>query len=151
MPDVLLLDMEMPGMNGIEVAQALKAQKSATRILVLSAHEDKQFILGMLSTGAAGYLTKEEVPEAVVKAVRGVARGERGWVSRKVAARIGIWMNSERPGQIEMEPRDIELLRMVLAGKEEDEIGAALGLNRRSVEKQLAALVQSVRESLYQI
>lgn len=147
-PDVLLLDMEMPGLNGIEVAQALKAKNSDVPILVLSAHEDKHFILGMLANGVAGYLTKEEVPEAVINAVRGVARGERGWVSRRVAARIGIWMYHEKPGQIHLEPQDIELLRLFLAGKKNEEISAALGLSSRHVEQQLHALVQTVRGSL---
>jgi DNA-binding NarL/FixJ family response regulator len=92
-PDVLLLDMEMPGLKGVEVAQELEASGSTIPVLVLSAYEDKQFILGVLATGAAGYLTKEEVPENIIKAVRGVARGESGWVSTRIADRIRNWVN----------------------------------------------------------
>jgi DNA-binding NarL/FixJ family response regulator len=147
-PDVLLLDMEMPGLNGIQVAQKLKERNTQIPILALSAHEDKHFILGMLSNGSAGYLTKEEVPEAVVKAVRGVAQGKRGWVSRKVAARIGIWMQNERPGHIHLSPKDVEMLRLLLDGKKSDEIGAVLGINSSSVEQHLKTVVQTVRESL---
>lgn len=91
-PDVLLLDMEMPGLKGVEVAQELEASGSTIPILVLSAYEDKQYILGVLATGAAGYLTKDEVPETIVKAVRGVARGEQGWVSTRIASRIRDWL-----------------------------------------------------------
>lgn len=83
-PDVVVLDMEMPGLRGIAVADHLQAKGIRIPILVLSAHEDKQFILGMLSSGAAGYLVKEEVPDTLVKAVQGIAKGGRGWVSRRV-------------------------------------------------------------------
>jgi DNA-binding NarL/FixJ family response regulator len=133
-PDVLMLDVEMPGLNGIQVAERLKANHIPVPILALIAHEDKQFILGMLSNGAAGYLTKEEVPDTVVKAVRGVARGERGWVSRKVAARIGIWLQNEKPDYIHLTPENIELLRLLLEGKKSEEIGAVMGFNPTTVD-----------------
>jgi DNA-binding NarL/FixJ family response regulator len=147
-PDVLLLDMEMPELNGIQVSQKLKEKGIQIPILALSAHEDKHFILGMLSNGAAGYLTKEEVPDAVVKAVRGVAQGERGWVSQKVAARIGIWLQKQKPGSVQLKPEEVELLRLLVAGKKQEEIGEALGLNSNSVEQQVNTVVKTVRESL---
>jgi DNA-binding NarL/FixJ family response regulator len=87
-PDVLLLDMEMPGLDGVEVARRLRTQGSPVRILVLSAYNDKQYILSMLEQGAAGYLIKDEAPHTIIEAVRSVARGEQGWFSRKVAARM---------------------------------------------------------------
>ena len=87
-PDVLLLDMEMPGLTGVEVARRLQAARSPVRILALSSHDDDQYIFGLLEAGAAGYLLKEEAPEAIVAAVRGVARGEVGWLSRSVAQKV---------------------------------------------------------------
>ncbi len=77
-PDVLLLDMELPGLKGVEVAQRLQASGATVRILVLSAYDDQEYIRGLLASGAAGYLLKEEIPETIVEAIRGVARGERG-------------------------------------------------------------------------
>jgi DNA-binding NarL/FixJ family response regulator len=85
-PDVLILDMEMPELDGPEVARRLRAMNSPVRILALSAYNEKHYILSMLEQGAAGYLIKDEAPEVIVEAVRGVARGEQGWLSRKVAA-----------------------------------------------------------------
>ena len=73
-PDVLLLDVEMPLMNGIEVARRLKEEGSPVRILVLSAYHDRQYVHRMMESGAAGYLTKEEAPEKIVRAVRGIAQ-----------------------------------------------------------------------------
>jgi DNA-binding NarL/FixJ family response regulator len=87
-PDVLILDMEMPVMDGVEVARRLQANKSPVRILVLSAYDDRQYILEMLNMGAAGYLIKDEAPEVIVDAVQGIANGSKGWISRKAAVRL---------------------------------------------------------------
>lgn len=87
-PDVLILDMEMPVMDGVEVARRMQMSASPVRILVLSAYDDRQYILEMLSMGAYGYLIKDEAPEVIVDAVRGIAKGEKGWISRKAARRV---------------------------------------------------------------
>jgi DNA-binding NarL/FixJ family response regulator len=73
-PDILLLDVEMPGMTGIEVARQLQASGSPVRILALSAYDDAQYIAGLLASGAAAYLTKDQAIEMIVEAVRGVAK-----------------------------------------------------------------------------
>jgi len=87
-PDVLLLDMEMPGMDGVEVARQLRVANSPVRILVLSAYDDKQYILSVLDQGAAGYLTKDEAPDTIVDAVLSVAKEGTSWISRRAAARV---------------------------------------------------------------
>jgi len=87
-PDVLVLDMEMPVMDGVEVARRLRTAHSPVKVLVLSAYNDRQYILSVLEQGAAGYLTKDEAPDTIVEAVRSVAREEKGWISRKASARI---------------------------------------------------------------
>jgi DNA-binding NarL/FixJ family response regulator len=84
-PDVLLLDMEMPVMTGVEVARKLHAQKSPVRILALSAYDDRHYIREMLSSGAAGYLTKDEAPKHIINAVRSIAQGKTGWFSRRIS------------------------------------------------------------------
>ena len=87
-PDVLILDMEMPVMDGVEVARRMQMSASPVRILVLSAYDDRQYILEMLNMGAYGFLIKDEAPEVIVDAVRGIANGEKGWISRKAALRV---------------------------------------------------------------
>jgi DNA-binding NarL/FixJ family response regulator len=87
-PDLLLLDVQMPKLNGIEVAHRLKKRKIKTRILVLSAYDDQAYIQAMLANGASGYLIKDEAPERILEAVRGVALGEAGWLSPQVKARL---------------------------------------------------------------
>lgn len=139
-PDVLLLDMEMPGMKGLEVAKALKDSDIPTRILALSTYDQKQYIFGLLANGAAGYLTKEEVPQTIVEAVRGVARGERGWVSRKVAAIISTWTQENGVEQPELTDREMDVLRGVVDGKTNQEIGYSLGISPKTVEKHLESI-----------
>ncbi len=87
-PDILLLDVEMPLMNGIEVARTLKKSGRSTRILVLSAYDDQEYIREMLLNGASGYLLKDEAPERIVDAVKGVAQGEMSWVSAQAQSAL---------------------------------------------------------------
>jgi DNA-binding NarL/FixJ family response regulator len=108
-PDVLLLDMEMPGLSGVEVAKALKAKGSPVRILALSSYADRQFIFGVLSSGALGYLTKEEIPQTIVEAVRGVAKGEKGWISRKVAAILASWTQANELDDRALTDREMDV------------------------------------------
>ncbi len=139
-PDVLLLDMEMPGLTGNEVAQQLQKLGSPTHILALSAHDDKQYIQELLANGAAGYLVKEEVPEAIVEAVRGVSRGEKGWVSRRVAAQMSSWMGNENQERNGLTAREVQVLQAVVAGKTNQEIGLSLGISEKTVEKHLEGI-----------
>ena len=139
-PDVLLLDMELPGMRGTEVARKLQEIKSPVRVLALSTYDNRQYILGLLASGAAGYLIKEEVPETIIQAVRGVARGEQGWVSRLVAAKMTVWMQMDSTKDTELTEREVEVLRLVVAGKTNQEIGFALGISPRTVEKHVDSL-----------
>ncbi len=157
-PDVLLLDMEMPGLKGVEVAQQLQAENSSIYILALSAHDDKHYISEVLASGAAGYLIKEEIPQTIVEAVRGVARGEQGWVSRQIAAQMAGWTQQTVK---DLTKRELEVLKLVVEGKTNQEIGLALGISEKTVEKHLdgvftklgvssrvEAAVHAVREGL---
>jgi DNA-binding NarL/FixJ family response regulator len=88
LPDILLLDVEMPLLNGIDVARRLRKEAGITRILVLSAYDDQEYIQEMLANGASGYLIKDEAPGRIIEALRGVAQGETGWVSPQVEAKL---------------------------------------------------------------
>jgi DNA-binding NarL/FixJ family response regulator len=135
-PDVLLLDMELPDIKGIEVAQQIRQSGSSVKILVLSAHDDPLYIRELLESGAAGYLVKEEAPETIVDAVRGVAHGEQGWVSRRIVS----WMRGDEVGEIKLTPREMDVLRLVVEGKTNQNIGVLLGISEKTVEKYLYAI-----------
>ncbi len=139
-PDVLLLDMEMPGMKGVEVARDLKEEHLGVRILALSTYDNKQYILGLLSNGASGYLIKEEVPETIIDAVRGVARGEQGWVSRRIAANLTHWMQFDSNEGASLTEREVEVLRQLVSGKTNQEIAVVLGISYKTVEKHIDSI-----------
>jgi len=139
-PDVLLLDMEMPGLSGIEVAQKLKALNSPVRVLALSAYDDVAYVRNLLVSGAAGYLTKEEAPEMIVDAVRGIARGEEGWLSRSAAAHLSAWTRQKVQTPTELTEREMQVLKLVVSGKTNQEIGLRLGISDKTVEKHIGGV-----------
>jgi DNA-binding NarL/FixJ family response regulator len=160
-PEVVLLDMKLPDMSGIDVIKKIYESKLASRVLGLSSYDDRQFISQLLNYGASGYLLKEEVPEDIIEAVRGVAHGEAGWVSRKVAALLSEILLKEKEGGTELTSRELEVLRLVVEGKTNDQIGMDLGISVKTVENHLHAIfrkmgvisrveaaVMAVRESL---
>jgi DNA-binding NarL/FixJ family response regulator len=132
-PDVLLLDMEMPGETGVQVAQQLQAAGSAVRILALSAYDDEQYIVGLLASGAAGYLTKEEALETIAEAVRGVAHGEEGWLSRRAAAQVAAWTRKGLSHDNGLTERELEVVRLAARGWTNDHIAEALSISERTV------------------
>lgn len=142
-PDVLLLDMELPDMKGIDVAQQLQQSGCRVKILVLSAHDDPFYIHELLEAGAMGYLVKEEAPQVIVDAVRGIANGEQGWVSRSVAARMVTWMRGDEEAA-RFTPREMDVLRLVTDGKTNQQVAALLGISEKTVEKYLFAVFQKI-------
>ena len=142
-PDVLLLDMEMPRMTGIEVARQLQADKSSVPILALSAYDDWPYIQGLLDAGAAGYLTKTEAPGLIVEAVRDVAQGEQGWISRQVVTQMLAWLpyTQRQPVQIPLTRHEKAVLKLITAGKTNQEISQALELDEKMVERHLDAIL----------
>lgn len=139
-PDVVLLDMEMPGMSGVDVAKQLKATRSGVHVLALSAYDDSQYVRNLLASGAAGYITKEEAPEMIIDAVRGVARGEEGWLSRRAIAKMSAWTRDSEVAGNELSSREMDVLRLLVAGKTNQEIGLALKISEKTVEKHVGAI-----------
>ena len=144
-PDVVLLDMKLPDMSGVEVIQRIYRSKNLnTRVLGLSSYNDREFISQLLNHGASGYLLKEEVPEQIVEAVRGVAHGEQGWVSRKVAAMLSDILSKEKDSGSDLTARELDVLRLVVDGKTNDQIGVILGISVKTVENHLHTIFQKM-------
>ncbi len=132
-PDVAVLDCQLPGMAGAEVAEAVRREGLRTRILALSAYQDERYVQAMLAAGAVGYLLKDEAPGVIVAAVQAAARGQ-GWFSPAIAAQVGAWMRGERQGLASLTEREREVLQLVVAGKTNKEIALALAVAERTVE-----------------
>ena len=127
-------------MSGVDVAKQLKAARSRVRVLALSAYDDGQYVRNLLANGAAGYITKEEAPEMIIEAVRGVARGEEGWLSRRAVARMSAWTRDSDLVGSELSTREMDVLRLLVAGKTNQEIGHLLKISEKTVEKHVGAI-----------
>lgn len=142
-PHLLVLDMEMPEMTGLEVATRLKDDGEAIRVLVLSAYEDAEYITKLLESGAvAGYLTKSESLDTIVAAVRGVSKGEDGWLSREVAAalmkqRRGPSRKVDNSLQ-QLSRREMEVLQLIAKGFNNNQIGEELFIAESTVKKHVS-------------
>jgi DNA-binding NarL/FixJ family response regulator len=146
-PDILLLDMEMPDLNGREVAAKLQQMGSPVKILALSAYDDPVYIRELLESGAVGYLVKEEAPETIVEAVRGVAHGEQGWVSRRIAAQMVSWVRGDEAERSQLTPREVDVLKLVVDGNTNQSIANALGISEKTVEKYMDAIFTKLNVS----
>jgi DNA-binding NarL/FixJ family response regulator len=142
-PDLVILDIEMPRMSGIEVARQLKAQDVPVQILALSAHDDAVYVRNLLNSGVAGYLTKEEAPENIVEAIQRIARGEYGWLSHRVSSQVSTWVRA-RSEKKELSNRELEVLQLVARGRTNQEIGYLLQISEKTVEKHVRALFRKL-------
>jgi DNA-binding NarL/FixJ family response regulator len=140
-PDIVLLDIQMPDLTGIEVARRLHTARSPVHILALSAYADRQYALRMLANGAAGYLTKEEAPKTIVQAIRGIYRGEDGWLSRRVALELVASAQEGQPDKASLTEREMDTLRLTLLGKTDEQIGKTLHIDQAAVKEELQTLL----------
>lgn len=143
-PHVLILDIEMPKLSGVEVARQIKAIELPVHILVLSAHSDDHYVNKILRSGASGYLTKEEAPHMIIDAVRGVALGEEGWMSRRAVATISA-LTRDNHNKDKLTPREIEVLALISDGKTNQEIALELHITESTVEKHVGALLAKLQ------
>ncbi len=146
-PDVLVLDIQLPGLNGVEIARQIKSAQIPVQVLALSAHDDIQYIRNLLSDGAAGYLTKEEAADTIVDAIVGISRGEHGWVSRRVAAQMSVWMLDPNTVQRELTTRELDVLHEIVNGLSNQEIGRQLSISEKTVEKHVSAILAKLEVS----
>jgi DNA-binding NarL/FixJ family response regulator len=136
-PDVLVLDVEMPGLNGVEVARRLRERHPALPILVLSAYDHAAYVFGLLEAGATGYVLKDEALETIVMAVEGAVKGEM-WLSPRVAAKVTKRaLGREKATRPALSEREVEVLRLVAAGRTDGEIGQELSIAERTVRYHL--------------
>jgi DNA-binding NarL/FixJ family response regulator len=140
-PDVAVLDCQLPEMEGTEVAQEIRRRGLPVRVLALSAYDDEHYVRGMLEAGAAGYLLKDEAPEVIVAAVRTAARGE-GYFSPPVAAKVAAWARGERPAGLT--EREVEVLRLVAEGLSNKEIARILSITVRTVDFHISNILKKL-------
>jgi DNA-binding NarL/FixJ family response regulator len=132
--DVLILDITMPGRNGLDVLKEVKRSYPTLPVLVLSMHPEDQFAIRMLRAGASGYITKESAPEELVEALRKVCGG-RKYVSPQLAERLATFIEDDntRAPHERLSDREFEILRMLALGKTVTEVADELLLSVKTV------------------
>jgi len=142
-PDIVLMDITMPRLDGLEATRQIKAKHPNIAVLVLTIHSDEQHIIGILEAGAAGYLTKSVFGEEVVQSVRGVVTGEMvlspsiGKQLLKQAARYPTKDVPLSAGE-RLSKRELEIIKLAARGMNNKSIAANLGLSLRTVKGHLA-------------
>lgn len=136
-PDVVVMDIAMPGLNGIDAARRIKAEMPEVKIIALSMHADRRFVAGMFGVGASGYLLKEGAFHELVQAVSDVA-ADQVYVSSKVArfvieGYVNFLHKESSPGIDVLSSREREVLQLLVEGKTGEQIASHLNLSTNTV------------------
>jgi two-component system invasion response regulator UvrY len=143
-PHVVVMDITMPGIGGLEAIERILAKDSAAKILVLSAHEDSVHPKRVLNAGAMGYLTKRSAAEEMIKAIRVVASGKK-YLEAGVAQQMAIQQLSGDQNPVDvLSPREFEVFMALAKGKTTNEIAETLFLSPRTVGTHLYNIKQKL-------
>jgi two-component system invasion response regulator UvrY len=143
-PDVVVMDINLPGMSGIEAARRMLAREPDARVLMFSMHEDALFGSRALQAGARGYVTKASAPEVLVEAVKAVSAG-RLYISHDMAQELAL---QTVPGQDlplnALSPREFEVFRLLAEGKSVADIARILSLSQKTVANYQSLIKQKL-------
>jgi two-component system, NarL family, invasion response regulator UvrY len=143
-PDVVVLDLAMPGMGGIETVRKLVAREAHVRVLVLSAHEDTVHLKRVLNAGALGYLSKRTAPEDLIGAVRAVAEG-RVYIDRELAAKLALHDLNGAPSPADaLSEREFTVFIQLARGQSVNQIAETLRLSPNTVGTHLYNVKQKL-------
>lgn len=138
-PDILLLDLNMPELDPVETTRRLLSKYSSLKIIILSAYDDDAYIKGLLSAGVSGYVLKDEAIETLLTAIRAVAIGE-SWLSQRISGRIvRKYITSSNSEAVSiLTQRELEVLRLLALGMNNDDISEKLFITKRTVQNHVS-------------
>jgi DNA-binding NarL/FixJ family response regulator len=141
MPDILLLDLRMPGLDGIETLHALKEMQTATRVIILSSFEADEDIYRSVRAGAMGYLLKDTPKNQMLEAISAVHAGKR-YIKGQIASRL-----VERMLRSSITARELEILEMIAKGLTNKQIASALSISENTVRNHLNSIMEKLEVS----
>ncbi|MGE5262518.1 MAG: response regulator [Acidobacteriota bacterium] len=136
-PDIILMDIAMPGMNGLEATREIRTRFPETRVLILTQHEDPQYVLPLLQAGASGFVSKRALGTDLITALRVVARGETflyPTAATMVVEEIRRRREETAVSPDSLTPRELEILQHIVAGQTNAQIAADLSISIKTVE-----------------
>ena len=142
-PDVVLLDLELPGLDGVEALPRLTATPGHPRVLVFTAYDTDERVFGALQAGAAGYLLKGARTDEIARAIRAVAQGA-SYLEPRVAAKVVAQVGRPRPGAGRLSPRERDVLRLVAAGQSNKQIARTLRITERTAKFHVTSIFQKL-------
>jgi len=144
--DMVLLDITMPGVTGLEALKQLKNDKPKLPVLILSMHPEEQYAIRVLRAGASGYLTKESAPDELITAIRKISQG-RKYITPSLAERLAseFEADSEKPLHDILSDREYQVLRMIAAGKTVKHIAKELSLSIKTVSTYRTRIMEKMK------
>jgi DNA-binding NarL/FixJ family response regulator len=144
--DVLLLDIAMPGKNGIDVLKVVHEQYPKTRVLILSMYPEDQYAIRALKAGASGYLTKDSAPDRLVEAILTVARNKK-YITPKVAEMLATHLVSDSAASPHeaLSDREFQTMRLIASGKQLSQIAEELSLSPKTVSVYRARVLEKMQ------
>ena len=136
-PDILLLDIELPDQRGDAVMRHIHGTQPDMKVLAVSSYSDRDYILGMLENGAAGYITKDEAPMMLVEAIRSIINKGKNWFSPRAIKNSGMPSIEEQT----LTKREVEILKELILDRSAEEIAASLNMDVEQVNKYLKLLI----------
>ncbi len=132
--DVVLLDINMPELNGIDAAEIITKRFKNIKILALTMHAEESYIISMLKAGSLGYILKESSKEDLVVAIKTIALGNKYYSNEVSVTMINSLMKEDKPKKIEISKREEEVLKLIVDGLTNVEIATELNISNRTVE-----------------
>jgi DNA-binding NarL/FixJ family response regulator len=142
--DLVVLDVSMPRMTGLQAARELSSRKPGLRVLMLSMHENEQFLFEALRAGASGYVLKTAADRDLVEACRATMRGETFLYAGAVAALVREHLERDATSLDPLTPRELEVVKLVAEGHTSDEIAGMLFISRKTVDRHRANILEKL-------